>query len=59
MELKHIDLKSEIVLIKDLNLVKLLFWKIVKIKFRNESYKSIIQEDALIVWKARLSITFT
>jgi len=35
------------------------FWKIVKINFKNESFKLFFQENVLFAWKTRLSITFT
>jgi len=47
MELKFTDLNSEIVLAKDLNLVKL-FSLNSEINLRNESYKLFFQEYALI-----------
>jgi len=59
MELKDTNPNNEIVLVRDLNLVKLFFWKIVKIEIRNESYKLFFQEGAMIVQKTRLSIIFT
>jgi len=39
MELEHINLNGEIVLARDLHLVKLFFQQIVKIELKNESYK--------------------
>jgi len=39
MELKSTNLNGEIVSSKKLNHMELLFWKIVKLAFRNESYK--------------------
>jgi len=59
MELKCTNPNVEIVLASKLNPVELSFWKIVKIAFRNESYKLFFQEDALIARKIRLSITFS
>jgi len=44
MELKHTNLNSEIVLARDLNLVKHFLGKIVKLEFRNESYKLFFQD---------------
>jgi len=51
MELKHTNLNNEIVLVRGVNLVKLFFGKIVKIEFKNEFYKLLFQEDALIAPK--------
>jgi len=59
MELEHTNPNSEIVLGGKLNHEDLFFWKIVKIAFKNESYKLFFQEDALSAWKIRLSITFS
>jgi len=39
MELEHTNPNGEIVLAKKLNHMEFFFWKIVKIAFRNESYK--------------------
>jgi len=51
MELKCTISNGEIVLEKKLNHVELCFWKIVKIAFKNESFKLFFQEDALSAWK--------
>jgi len=55
MELKCTNFNGDIVLRSTLNRVD--FFLIVKIAFRNESYKDFSQEDALIAQKTRLSIT--
>lgn len=51
MELKCINSNGEFVLTRYPNHIKLIFRKIVKIAFKNESYKLFFQKDALIVWK--------
>jgi len=56
MELKKTNSNGEIVLGNKLNHEELFFWKIVRIAFRNESYKLFFQEDALIAPKTILSI---
>jgi len=45
MEIKCTNPNGDIVLASILNYAKLFFWKIVKIAFRNESYK-FFQKDA-------------
>jgi len=40
------------------NFIKLFFLKLWILGFRNESCKLFLQEDALIAWKIRLSMTF-
>jgi len=47
MELEHTNPINEIVLESNHNHVELLFWKIVKIDFKNESYK-LFFEDVVI-----------
>jgi len=59
MELKCINPNGEIVLRNTLNHDVDFFLNIVKIVFRNESYKIFFQEDAIIARKTRLSITFS
>jgi len=44
MELKLTNPNGEIILARKLNYVKLFFWQIVKITFKNESYKLFFQE---------------
>jgi len=46
MEVKCTNPNGEIVLERKLNYVELFFWKIVKIAFKNESYKLFLQKDA-------------
>jgi len=54
MELKNIDLKGEIFLTRDLNLVKLYFIEnLEKMEFKNESYMLFIHAHALIAQKTR------
>jgi len=59
MKLKCTNFNGKIFLARKINHVKLIFWKLVKIAFRNEFYKLFFQEDALIAPKIRLSITFS
>jgi len=59
MELKCTNPNVEIVLARKIIHMGIFFWKIVKIAFRNESYKLFFQEDAKIAWKTILSITFS
>jgi len=59
MELKCTYPNGEIVLARKINYVRLFFWKIAKIAFRNESYKLFFQEDTKIAQKTRLSIAFS
>jgi len=58
MELKCTNFNGEIVLKSTQKPLDLFFWNIVRMAFRNESYKLFFQEDALIAPKTRLSITF-
>jgi len=46
MGLKHNSFNGDIVLERKLKLCKKKFWKIVKIAYKNESYKLVFQEDA-------------
>jgi len=59
MEYKYTNLISEIFLASKVSYVEFFFEKIVKIEFKNESYKSLSQDDAMIVHKTKISITFT
>jgi len=59
MESKCTNPNGEIILAWKINHVEIFFFKIVKIAFRNESYKLFFQKDAKIAWKTRLSITFS
>jgi len=59
MKLKQIDFNGEIVLGSKLNQREYFFGKIVKIAFKNESYKLFFQKDAIVPQKTRLSITFS
>jgi len=59
MGLKDKNPINEIVLVRILNVVKEFFWEIVKIAFRNESYKLFFQKDVQTTQKTRLFITFT
>ena len=58
MDSKHNNPNDEIFLARKLNLIKQFFGKIVKVAFRNESYKLFFQKDAPIARKIRLFITF-
>jgi len=58
MDLKYTDTNGEIILARKLNYVNL-FFKIVKIELKNESYKLFFEEDAMSTLKRRLSITFS
>jgi len=57
MELKHTYHNGDIVLEKRLNQKKLFFWKIVKLKFKNDSFKLFFEENVWIAFETRLSIT--
>jgi len=57
MESKCTNSNGEIILESKLNYGD--FFLIIKIAFKNESYKLFFQKDALIAPKTRLSITFS
>jgi len=59
MELECTNLNGEIVLGSKTKPCGIFFWKIVRIAFKNESYKLFFQEDALIAQEKRLSIAFS
>jgi len=57
--LKCTNPNGETVLVSKLNHVELFFTKIVRITFKNESYKLFSKEKAQIAPKTRLSIIFS